>query len=179
MRLKPLNEYRSLLNEPGKFLMIPSEEITSTWKRAKTATTPEQSGPVHINVTNPREFVAPVEADNAVEIMDKVIDAVHAQREKTGQPMFAHINHPNFRWGITAEELTQVKRERFFEVYNGHPGVNNAGDDTQLSMDAMWDAMLTRRLTELNCRWSMAWGSTIRITTTRWRSARAIRVVAG
>ena len=150
VRLKPLNEYASLLDEAGKFLMIPSEEISSTWKRAKTATTPEQSGPVHINVTNPRELLSPVEADNAVEIMDKVVDAVVAQREKTGQPMFAHINHPNFRWGVTAEELMQVKRERFFEVYNGHPGVNNAGDETHLSMDAMWDAMLTRRLTELN-----------------------------
>ena len=39
---------------------------------------------------------------------------------------------------------------RFFEVYNGHPGVENAGDKTHLAMDAMWDAMLTRRLTELN-----------------------------
>jgi len=78
-----------------------------------------------------------------------VVDAVVAQREATRQPMFAHINHPNFRWGVTAEELMQVKRERFFEVYNGHPGVNNAGDETRLSMDAMWDAMLTRRLTEL------------------------------
>lgn len=149
VRLKPLDEYQALLNEPGKFLMIPSEEITSTWKRAKTATTPEQSGPVHINVTNPREFVAPVAADNAVEIMDKVVDAVVAQREKTGQAMFAHINHPNWRWGITVEELMQVKRERFFEVYNGHPGVVNNGDDTHLSMDAMWDVMLTHRLTDL------------------------------
>ncbi|MGH7959766.1 MAG: hypothetical protein ACREH8_22515, partial [Opitutaceae bacterium] len=94
-------------------------------------------------------FVAPVGADNAVEIMDKVIDAVVAQREKTGQPMFAHINHPNWRWGITVEELMKVKRAQFFEVYNGHPGVANGGDDTHLNMDAMWDAMLTHRLTEL------------------------------
>src|SRR5688500_20296374 len=147
VRLKPLDEYQSLLNEAGKFLMIPSEEISSTWKRAKTSSTPEQSGPVHINVTNPRELVSPVEADNAIEIMDKVVDAVVAQREKTGQAMFAHINHPNFRWGLTVEELMQVKRERFFEVYNGHPGVENAGDKTHLDMDSMWDAMLTRRLT--------------------------------
>jgi hypothetical protein len=150
VRLKPLDEYQALLIEPGKFLMIPSEEITSTWKREKTATTPEQSGPVHINVTNPREFVPSVAANNAVEIMNKVVDAVYAQREKTGQPMFPHINHPNFRWGLTVEELMQVKQERFFEVYNGHPGVENAGDATHLSMDAMWDAMLTLRLTELN-----------------------------
>lgn len=150
VRLKPLDEYRALLEEPNRFLMIPSEEITSTWKRPKTATAPEQSGPVHINVTNPREFIAPAEGDNAVAVMDQVVDAVVAQREKTGQPMFAHINHPNFRWGITADELMQVKRERFFEVYNGHPGVFNDGDAAHLSMDAMWDAMLARRLTDLN-----------------------------
>jgi hypothetical protein len=104
---------------------------------------------VHINATNLREFVGPAEADNAVAIMDRVIDAVAAQRERTGQPMIAHINHPNFRWGITAEELMQVKRERFFEVYNGHPGVVNDGDERHLSMDAMWDAVLAWRLGRL------------------------------
>jgi hypothetical protein len=149
VRLKPLDEYRSLLEEPGRFLMIPSEEITSNWKRAKTETSPEMGGPVHINITNPREFVAPAEGDNATLVMDRVLEAVEAQRTKTGQPMFAHINHPNFRSGITAEELTEVKRQRFFEVYNGHPGVVNDGDATHLSMDAMWDVMLTRRLGEL------------------------------
>jgi hypothetical protein len=40
VRLKPLAEYRSLLEEPGRFLLIPSEEVTASWKRPKTATTP-------------------------------------------------------------------------------------------------------------------------------------------
>src|SRR5690606_11731592 len=71
------------------------------------------------------------------------------QRERTGQPMIPHINHPNFRWGITAEELMQVKGERFFEVYNGHPGVENAGDESRVSMDRMWDISLTHRLATL------------------------------
>lgn len=149
VRLKPLDEYRSLLEETGRFLMIPSEEITSNWKRPKTATAAEMGGPVHINITNPREFIAPAEADNAVTVMDRVLAAVEEQRAKTRQAMFAHINHPNFRYGITAEELAEVKRQRFFEVYNGHPGVINDGDETHLSMDAMWDFMLTRRLAEL------------------------------
>ena len=149
VRLKPLPEYRSLFEEPGRFLMVPSEEITSNWIKPKTDTLPERRGPVHINVTNPRDFIAPTPADNAVEIMQKTVDAVIAQRERTGQPMFAHINHPNFVWGITAEELMQVKGEKFFEVYNGHPRVNNEGDATRLSTDVMWDVLLTKRLTEL------------------------------
>jgi hypothetical protein len=129
--------------------MIPSEEITSAWKRPKTATTPEMTGPVHINVTNVREFIPSVAAESAVEIMQRTIDAAAAQRAKTGQPMFTHINHPNFRWGLTAEELMQVRGERFFEIYNGHNQVNNDGDATHLSMDAMWDVVLTRRIAEL------------------------------
>ncbi|MEO6244864.1 MAG: hypothetical protein ABIQ12_05470 [Opitutaceae bacterium] len=148
VRLKPLAEYRPLLEESGRFLMVPSEEITATWTQAKTATEAERSGPVHINASNPREFVPPHNASTAVEIMQRTLDAVAEQRTRTGQPMFAHINHPNFRWGITAEELMAVKGEKFFEVYNGHPGVENGGDATHLSMDAMWDAMLAFRLSD-------------------------------
>jgi hypothetical protein len=149
VRLKPLAEYRTLFEEPGRFLMIPSMEVTSAWKRAKTATAPEQTGPVHMNLTNPRTLVAPVEADNAVEIMQRSVEAVRAQREATGQPMFIHLNHPNFVWGVTAEELMQVHHEKFFEVYNGHPGVHNAGDAAHLSTEEIWDVVLTRRLAEL------------------------------
>lgn len=149
VRLKPLAEYRTLFEEPGRFLMIPSEEITSTWKRPKTATSPEQGGPVHMNFTNPRTHVAPVVADNALEIMQRSVEAVRAQYAATGQPMFIHLNHPNFYWGVTAEELMQVHHEKFFEVYNGHPGVHNAGDAEHLSNEEIWDVVLTRRLAEL------------------------------
>lgn len=149
VRLKPLDEYESLLEEPGKFLLIPSEEITAAWKRPRTGTTPERSAPVHINVTNPREFMKPAEGEDALVVMQRTLEAVREQRARTGQAMIAHINHPNFRWGITAEELMQVKDELFFEIYNGHPEVGNEGDATRLSMDAMWDVILTQRLTEL------------------------------
>lgn len=149
VRLKPLDEYRSLLEEPGRFLMIPGLEITASWKRAKTETLPERGGPVHMNLTNPREIVAPPAGEEATDIMQRTVEAVQAQREKTGQPMLLHLNHPNFRSGITAEELMRVKGERFFEVYNGHPGVDNDGDAARLSMDAMWDAILAVRLSEL------------------------------
>jgi hypothetical protein len=149
VRLKPLEEFRVLLEEPGRFLMIPGEEITSNWRKPKTDTTPERVGAVHINATNLREHLGPAEADNAVAIMEAVLEAVAAQRARTGQPMLAHINHPNFRSGLTVEDLMAVKRARFFEVYNGHPAVFNDGDAQRLGMDAMWDALLTWRLAVL------------------------------
>ncbi len=147
VRLKPLNEYRALLEESGHFLLLPSMEVTHN--RVRSAAGAVTGATVHINVTNLRDAIKPVESDDALEIMQRTVDAVIAQRENTGQPMFPHINHPNFQWGITPEELMQVRGERFFEVYNGHSQVNNDGDASHASMDRMWDIILTRRLTAL------------------------------
>lgn len=150
VRLKPLAEYRALLEEPGRFLLIPSAEITSKWSRPATATESERGGPVHMNHTNPAALIAPVAAGNALEIMQRSVDAVVEQRARTGQPMMIHLNHPNYVWGVTAEELMRVHGEKFFEIYNGHPGVHNGGDHAHLSTDEMWDVILTRRLAELH-----------------------------
>ena len=48
--------------------------------------------------------------------MQKTLDIVNTQREKLGIPMFAHINHPNFGYGISTEDIKQLNGERFFEV---------------------------------------------------------------
>ncbi|HET6409822.1 MAG TPA: hypothetical protein VFG14_18170 [Chthoniobacteraceae bacterium] len=139
VRLRMLSEFRTKLEEAGRFLMIQSEEITARY----------QSTPIHINATNIREFIAPRTGNSMVEVMQNNINAVKQQREKTGVPMFPHINHPNFGWAITAEELMQLENERFFEVYNGHPQVHNEGDELHASTDRIWDIILTERLAEL------------------------------
>lgn len=139
-RLKTLEEFRGLLEEPGRFLMVPSEEITSGYL----------SFPVHINATNLRKKISSPGGSNVLDVMQRGVDAVLEQRRKTGQPMFPHINHPNFGWGITAEDLMQVKGERFFEVYNGHPSVHNEGDTTHASLERMWDIVLAWRIAHLD-----------------------------
>ena len=140
VQLKTLAAYRPLFDEPGKFLLLSSEEVTDKYK----------TGPIHINVTNVRELLKPRGGSNVVEVMQNNINAVFEQRRRTGQPMFPHLNHPNFGWGVTAEELMQVRGERFFEVYNGHPTVHNEGDTNHAGTERIWDIVLTRRLTELS-----------------------------
>lgn len=49
---------------------------------------------------------------------------------------------------MTAEDLLEVPEERFFEVYNGHPGVRNYGDDWHTGVERIWDILLTKRLAE-------------------------------
>ena len=53
------------------------------------------------------------------------------------------INHPNFGWAVTTDELRQVKNNRLFEIFNGHPQVNNLGGGGVPGTEAAWDAILT------------------------------------
>ena len=140
VRLKMLAEFRKPLEEPGRFLLIQAEEITDRFRTA----------PVHINATNLRELIPPQGGNSIVEVMQNTVNAVRAQRERTKTPMFAHINHPNFGWAITAEELMQVDDEQFFEVYNGHPSVRDEGDSRHAGTERVWDIILTQRLAVLS-----------------------------
>jgi hypothetical protein len=46
--------------------------------------------------------------------------------------------------------MAGVEELRFFEVYNGHPGVANYGDATHASTERMWDIILALRLGKLD-----------------------------
>lgn len=140
VRLRTFPEFQKLFDEPGRFLMIQSEEISAA----------HDHKPIHLNATNVQEYIPPRSGNSVLDTVQKNVDAVNEQRKRTGIPMFPHINHPKFGWAITAEELMQVDGEKFFEVYNGHPAVHNYGDATHASMERMWDIVLTKRLAELN-----------------------------
>jgi hypothetical protein len=141
IRLRTLAEIKGKLEEPGRFLLIPSEEITDK--------------NVHVNATNIQELILPdktldtTTSPQIIKALQHAFDAVHAQRVRTGVPMFAHLNHPNFKWAITAEELMQIDHEQFFEVYNGHPTVYNQGDELHAGTERVWDIVLTERLGHL------------------------------
>ena len=139
IRLKPLNEFRPLFDEAGKFLLIQGEEITDHFERL----------PIHVNATNLHDLISPQGGKSVRETMSKNLQAVQRQSERIGRPIFAHLNHPNFGYAITAEDMAHVQEEHFFEVYNGHPSVNHRGDARHADMEHMWDIANTIRLGEL------------------------------
>jgi hypothetical protein len=136
VRLKTFAEYRSLFEERGKFLLIQAEEITDAF----------EGKPLHVNATNLRERIEPQGGGSVREVLQRNVDAVLGQRERTGERMFPHVNHPNFGWAVKVEDLIALEGERFFEVYNGHPLVHNEGDDVRPSTERMWDILLAERL---------------------------------
>jgi hypothetical protein len=139
IRLQPLARFRKLIEEPGRFIMIQGEEISD---RAEGV-------PVHLNATNLAELIEPLGGRTVAEAIDNNLRAAEEQARRTGREILVHLNHPNFGWAITGEDLAEVLRERFVEVYNGHPGVNHTGDNERASVEQIWDIANTIRLGQL------------------------------
>ena len=137
MRLKTLPELRARFEDPDAFILIQGEEITDKYRRQE----------VHINGLNLAEVIRPQGGESARETIQRNIDAVIEQGRRLGRPVLAHLNHPNFRHSLTVEDVAAIRGERFFEVYNGHRGVLNHGDDSTPSTEEIWDRALTLRLT--------------------------------
>ena len=110
-----------------QFLVIKGEEVTELFDDKS----------LHINGLDVAHHVAPQGGTSVVDVLQRNVDAI---RHAEGVP---HINHPNYRWSITADELRQVKNNKLFEIYNGHPMVNNAGGGGVPGLEEVWDAILT------------------------------------
>lgn len=116
--------------ETGVFTVIPGEEVTSAF----------EGKALHVNGLDTRETIGRQEGHSAVEVIQRAVDAIRAQE---GVP---HINHPNFTWALSAEQLAAVKNNKLFEIYNGHPMVNNFGGGGIEGTEAAWDAILSSGL---------------------------------
>jgi len=149
IRLSTLDDVKKLVEKPGQFIMIQSEEVTSNFPTTGTDGK-ERRLPVHMNATNVAELIPPATGTSVRDIIRKNFQAAEAQAKKLNRPIVTHLNHPNFQWGVTAEDLASVVEERYFEVYNGHPGTNTRGDATRPSTDKIWDIANTIRLAQLN-----------------------------
>ncbi len=138
VKLKTLKEYRPLFEEKGKFLIIQAEEISDRYKEKL----------VHVGAVNIKYMVKPQGGNSVAEVMQNDLNEVYAQRKRTGLPMLSHINHPNFLWSVKIEDMLELKGNRFFEVYNGHPHVNNPGDSATIGMEELWDRLLIHYIKE-------------------------------
>ncbi len=134
----PLSKLKTMFEEPGRFLLVQGEEISDS----------AEGKPVHLNGVNLAKLVPAQHGGTIADALQNNVNAVFAQRTETGQAMLVHVNHPNFGWALRAEHLVTLHGPAAFEVANGHPGVNNRGDETYMSTERMWDVVLTRRLAE-------------------------------
>lgn len=143
VRLKPLDEVRALVEERERFLMIESEEITGAAADGKQ---------LHMNATNIGDLVPFVPGATIRDTMIRNLVAVEEQSRRTGRDTLLHVNHPNYHYGVTAEDLAAVVPERFFEVWNGVDNDNDPGDSEHPDTERMWDIANVLRMTRYGGR---------------------------
>lgn len=136
MRLKTLEELRGRFEAPGNFLLVEAHEISDG----------SEGKPLHFNVLNPAELV-PVQGGGTIrETVERNLAAVNQQAESSGRNMLVHINHTNWHYALTPEQLAAMEGTHLFELYNGSTGCNNYGDSIHPGMDEVWDIANTLRL---------------------------------
>ena len=114
------------------FILIQGEEVTAFYRPSET----EDKRPIHVNALNLKAVIEPWSGRDAVETLQRNVDRV---RDAGAVP---HVNHPNFRWALTAADLLLVSRYRLLEIWNGHPQVHNEGGGERPSVEAVWDELL-------------------------------------
>jgi hypothetical protein len=125
--LTSVDGLNALHGASDQFLVVKGEEVTGRYGEK----------PVHVNGLEVERLVDAPDGSSVVDVAQKMVDAIRAAR---GIPS---INHPNFGWAFSTAELGQIQRTRLFEVFNGHPLVNNLGGGGVPGLEETWDRILS------------------------------------
>jgi hypothetical protein len=125
--LTAIDALAALHGKDNEFLLIKGEEVTDAF----------DGRPVHINGLDVAEKVVPQKGSSLLDVLQRNVDEIRRVR---GVP---HVNHPNFRWAFSTEDLRQVRNMRLLEIFNGHPQVNNLGGGGVPGLEEVWDAILS------------------------------------
>jgi len=129
------------LSDHNTLLMIQAEELTGSSGDGHS---------LHFNVTNLAEQLTMRMGGTVSDTIVRNLQMVEESARRTGRLSIMHVNHPNYQWGVTAEDLAAAVNERFFEVWNGVDNDNDNGDATRASTDAIWDIANTLRIVRYN-----------------------------
>jgi hypothetical protein len=112
----------------GRMRLLPGEEISA--------------GDIHVNGIGIADVVAPVVLDTPLETLQVNVDAARAAGG------IATVNHPNYHWRLSPDDLAALTGCDLFEVHNAGPETNNLGRPGHPSHEEMWDLVLSggRRL---------------------------------
>jgi hypothetical protein len=110
-----------------QFRVIKGEEVSSM----------AGDKPIHVNGLDVDRRVEPQTGTSVRDVLQRTVDGI---RSASGVP---HINHPNFRWALTREDLQQTRNNRLFEIFNGHPQVNQEGGGGVPGLEEVWDQILS------------------------------------
>ena len=130
-------------------VLIPDDHL-ATLQRGRLAVWQGEEvtmGAVHVNGLGVRDLILPSQPGKSLAeptIRESRVERLRwAIEQIVAQGGVAHVNHPNYLWTLTIDDLLASSDLGLLEVANGHNLVNNDGDDVHPSTEMMWDALLT------------------------------------
>lgn len=111
------------------FILIPGLEITRAQDRLR----------LHVNALNPKRAVPTAALGRtAAETLQNSVDAALAAGA------LPQVNHPHWRWSITADDLLALRGVRLFELLNVNRDSNNFAAGGRPGTEELWDSLLSR-----------------------------------
>ena len=118
-------------NKKNKWpLLVPGEEITIREINGSPAA-------LHINGIGIKNLIKPGSYESNIDGINDVVDKVNSQGG------LASINHPNYQWWVSVDDIKYSKDAWAFEVFNGHMHSNNEGSLHSMSTEEIWDEILS------------------------------------
>ena len=108
------------------FVIIGGEEVTMT----------AENKPVHINGLCTKKTIGGGRFDAKRVALLHGVNSVHEQGG------VALVNHPNFDWALTLDDVRVTKGAELLEIWSGHPYVNTEGNAERPSHEAVWNTLL-------------------------------------
>lgn len=125
--ITPADPLNAAFARSEEFIVFQGQEITDQ----------VETKPHHVNALGVSTVIMPKRGTTSLSNLQANIDAVLSSGG------IAQINHPNFGWALTADTIAKTKGAMHFELFNGHPLVNNLGGGESPSTEAIWDAVLS------------------------------------
>jgi hypothetical protein len=130
-------------------ILIPDEHLARL-QRTKMAVWQGEEvtmAAVHVNGLGMKDLVMPSQPGKSIfepEVKESKTERIRWAIERiVAQGGVAHVNHPNYLWTLTIDDLRAAGDIGLMEVANGHDLVNNLGNAERPSTEAIWDALLT------------------------------------
>lgn len=110
----------------GNLLLLPGCEVSLS----------SEGKPVHVNSLGSASLPDFSAHGSIAEALQHGVDAVRAVG---GLPQ---INHPNYKWAFTDQQLRSVTNYSLLEVFNSSTDSNNVGGGGRPSVEEIWDRLL-------------------------------------
>lgn len=112
--------------ERKDFLILAGEEVTML----------AEGKPVHVNGLCTKKTIGGGKFKTKQKALLHGVSRVHAQGG------VALVNHPNFDWALTMDDVRVTRGAELLEIWSGHPFVHTEGNAERPSHEAVWNTLL-------------------------------------